>query len=168
MSLQEPLHGKIRHYIAVVAEDGLVRVQEIFDVFQSSRCVQKYRFVAKDNRYAAPSTVRKLFRIDFMAMMGVHDEAIHADFQEMIHRVGDEGASPDLQKWLRTSFRQRPKPIPQPGTQDESRLEPSSFQWHLISFVILQLSIKFSDRTSGRDAGESLERKPFTGSLVGI
>ena len=60
-------------------------------------------------------------------MMGVHDEAIHADLQEMIHRVGDDGTSSDLQERLRTSLRQRPKPRPQPGAQDEGCLESSPF-----------------------------------------
>jgi hypothetical protein len=29
-------------------------------------------------------------------MMGVHDEAIYANIQEMIHGVGDDGTSPNL------------------------------------------------------------------------
>jgi hypothetical protein len=32
--------------------------------------------------------------------MGIHDEAIHADVQEVIHGVSDDRASPDLEKWL--------------------------------------------------------------------
>ena len=48
MGLQEPLQGKIGHHIAVVAEDGLVLVQEIFNVFQSACRVQKDWFMAKE------------------------------------------------------------------------------------------------------------------------
>jgi hypothetical protein len=84
--------------------------------------------MAKEYGHTAPSPVRKFFRVDFRAMMGVHDEAIHADFQEMIHRVGDDGTFSDLQERLGTSLRQRPKPRPQPGCQDEGGLESSSFQ----------------------------------------
>jgi hypothetical protein len=128
MDFQEPLQGKIGYHIAIVAEDGLVLVQEIFNVFQSSCRVQKDGFMAKEYGPTAPSPVRKFFRVDFRAMMGVHDEAIHADFQKMIHCVGDDGTFSDLQERLGTSLRQRPKPRPQPGCQDEGGLESSSFQ----------------------------------------
>jgi hypothetical protein len=43
-------------------------------------------------------------------MMGVDDEAIDADFQEMVHRISDNGTSSDLKKRLRASVCQRPKP----------------------------------------------------------
>jgi hypothetical protein len=29
-------------------------------------------------------------------MMGIHNEAIHPDFQEMIHCIGDDGPASDL------------------------------------------------------------------------
>jgi hypothetical protein len=105
MDLQEPLQGKIGHHIPVVAEDGLVLVQEIFNIFQSPCCVQKDWFMAKDEGHTAPSPVRKFFRVDFRQMMGVHDETIHAIVQEMIHCIGDDGTSSDLQERLRTSLR---------------------------------------------------------------
>ncbi len=54
MGLQKPLQRQIGHHIAVVAEDGLVLVQEIFNVFQSPRCVQKDWFMAKGNRKTTP------------------------------------------------------------------------------------------------------------------
>ena len=89
--------------------------------------------MTKEDGYTAPPPVRKFFGVDFRAMMYVHDEAIHADAQEMIHRVGDDGTSSDLQERLGTSLRQRPKPHPQPGAQDKGCLEPASFQRHLTS-----------------------------------
>jgi hypothetical protein len=68
-------------------------------------------------------------RINFRTMMRVHNEMIDADFQEMIHYVSDDRTPSDLQERFRKSLRQRPKPRPQSSTQDESRLESSSFQF---------------------------------------
>ncbi len=65
--------------------------------------------------------------------MGVHDEAIHADCQKMIHRIGDDGTSSDLQERLRKSLRQRAKTRPQPGAQDEGCLESSSIQYNAVT-----------------------------------
>jgi hypothetical protein len=61
-------------------------------------------------------------------MMGVDDEAIHADCQEMIHYIGDDRTSSDLQKGLRKSVGQRAKPQAEPCAQDESGLESSLIQ----------------------------------------
>ena len=61
-------------------------------------------------------------------MVGIHDEAIYADIQEMVHGVGDDGAASDLQEGLRASLRQRPEPSPQAGAQNKSSLEASQFQ----------------------------------------
>jgi hypothetical protein len=135
MDLQELLQGKIGHHITVVAENGLIVVQEIFNVFQSACRVQKNGFMAKEYGYIAPSPVRKFFRVDLRAMMSVHDEAIHSDFQEMIHRVGDDGTSSHLQERLWKALRQRPKPCPESRAQDEGCLESSSsFQSYLMAF----------------------------------
>jgi hypothetical protein len=62
----------------------------------------------------------------FRAVMGVNDETIHADSQEMIHRIRNDGTPPDLQKRFRAMLRQGPKPRPQSRRQDKSRLKPSS------------------------------------------
>ncbi len=110
MSLQESLQREVRHDIAVMAEDGLVLVEEILNIFQSARRVQKGWFVAKNNGDTAPSPLRKFLRIKFRGMMRVHDEAIHADGQEMIHHIGDDGLSSDVQEGLWMSLRQRAKP----------------------------------------------------------
>ena len=126
MDLQKLLQGKIGHHITVVTEDGLILIQEIFNVFQSACRVQKNWFMAKEYGHTAPSPVRKFFRVDLRAMMSVHDEAIHSDFQEMIHRIGDDGTSSDFQERLWKSFRQRPKPCPESRAQDEGCLESSS------------------------------------------
>jgi hypothetical protein len=37
-------------------------------------------------------------------VMGIHDEAIHTDVQEVIHGVSNDWTSPDLEKWLRDAF----------------------------------------------------------------
>jgi hypothetical protein len=58
-------------------------------------------------------------------MMGVYDEAIDADFDEMIHRIGEEGMSSDLQERLRAFLSQRPKSCSQSGTEDEGGFESS-------------------------------------------
>jgi hypothetical protein len=128
MGLQERQQGKISDDVAVVTKDGLVFIQEILNVLQSPRRIQKYWFMAKGDGYTSPSPVRKFLRINFRAMMRVYDEAIHADFQEMIHNVSDDRTPSDLKERLRKSLRQRPKPRPQSGRQDEGCLESSSFQ----------------------------------------
>jgi hypothetical protein len=58
-------------------------------------------------------------------MMGAHDEAIDADFDEMIHCVGDERTFSNLQERLRTFLSQRPEPCSQSGAQDKSGFESS-------------------------------------------
>ena len=57
MIFQERLQGKIGDHIAVVAEDGLVLGQEIFDVFQPARRVEEDRLVPKEHGRAAPLPV---------------------------------------------------------------------------------------------------------------
>jgi len=84
--------------------------------------------MAKGNGYAPPLPLRKLLQVDSWQMMGVHDEAIHADFQEMIHRVGNDGTSSNLQQWLGTSLRERTKSHSQTGCQDKGCLESSFLQ----------------------------------------
>jgi len=73
----------------------------------------------------APSSVRKFLQVDFRTVMGIDDEAIHANFQEVIHRKRDNGTSFDLQERLGTSFCQRPKPRAQPSPQYKSGFESS-------------------------------------------
>jgi hypothetical protein len=110
VGLQKPPQGKIGDDIAIVAEDGLVLIQEIFDVFQSPSSVQKDWLMAKSNGDTAPSPVREFLRIDFRPVMCVNDESINSDFQEMIHYVGDDGTSSDLQERLWKLICQRLKP----------------------------------------------------------
>ena len=83
----------------------------------------------KSNGHTPPLPVGKFFRIDLRAVMGVHDDALHAGVQEMIHRVGDDGTPPHLQERLRTPLRQRVQPRPQAGAQDKGGFESPSFQW---------------------------------------
>src|SRR4030042_706681 len=87
--------------------------------------------MAKSNGHTAPSRFGKFFRKHLREMMRIYDEAIHADFQEMIHHVSGNRPSSDLQKRLRKSLRQRLKPSPQPGCQNKSCLESSFVQWVL-------------------------------------
>jgi hypothetical protein len=128
LGFYEPLQGKVGHHVSVIAEDGLVFGEEIFDVFQSARRVQKNRFMAKDDGHPPPLPVGKFFRVYFRAVVGIYDETIHARAMEMIHRIRDEGAPSDLQERFRTPFRQRAKPHPQSGAQDEGGFETSSGQ----------------------------------------
>jgi hypothetical protein len=134
MGFTEPLQGKIGHHVPVVAEDGLVLFQEIFNVFQPSRRVQKDGFMAKGDGYAPPFPVWKSFRINFRAVMGIHDETIHAGVTEMIHCVSNDGTSSNLQERLRTPLGQRAKPGPQAGAQDEGGLESPTFQFTFLLF----------------------------------
>jgi hypothetical protein len=101
MGLQKPLERQIGYDIAVVAEDGLIFVQKIFNIFQPSCRVQKDRLIAKGDGNSSPLSVRKFLQVDFRTMMGVDDKAIHADGQEMIHPIGDDGSPSELQKRLR-------------------------------------------------------------------
>jgi len=104
MGLQEPLQRKIGHHVAVVTENGFVLVQEILNVFQPPCRVQKGRFIAKGDGDTPPLPIRKFLRVTLRTVMGVHDEAIHADVQEVIHGVSDDRASLDLEKWLRDTL----------------------------------------------------------------
>jgi hypothetical protein len=90
--------------------------------------------MAKGDGNAPPLPVWKFFRINFRAVVGIHDETIHADATEMSHCVSDDGTSSDLQERLRTPLRQRAKPRPQAGAQDEGGLEPPSFQSNFLLF----------------------------------
>jgi hypothetical protein len=126
MGLTESLQGKVGHHVPVVAEEGLVLLQEVFNVFQSSRRVQKDGFVAKGDGHAPPLPVWKPFRINPRAVMGIHDETVHAGVTEMIHYVSDDGTPSNLQERLRTMLGQRAKPRPQAGAQDEGSLESPS------------------------------------------
>jgi hypothetical protein len=123
MGLQKPLEGQIGHDIAVIAEDSPILVQKVFNIFESSRRVQKDRLIAKGDRNSSPLSVRKFLQVDFRAMMGVDDKAIYAHGQEMIHRIGDHGSSSELQKRLRQLIGQRAKPQAESRAQDESGLE---------------------------------------------
>jgi hypothetical protein len=96
VDLQKPLQGKISYHIAVVAEDGLVPVKEILNIFQPTCRVEKNWFMTKDNGHTAPLPFRKLFQEGSRQMMGVYNETIHADFQEMIHGISNDGAASDL------------------------------------------------------------------------
>jgi hypothetical protein len=136
MGFQEPLQRKVGHHVSVVAEDGLVLVQEIFNVFQSPRRVQKDRFMAKGNGYTPPLPVGKFFQVSSRAVVGIHDEAIYADAMEMIHCVSDDGTSSDLKERLGAPLRQRAKARPQAGAQDEGGLESPSSQWHLTDGIL--------------------------------
>src|SRR4030043_925384 len=73
-------------------------------------------------------------------MMGVHDEAIDTDFDEVIHCIGEEGMSSDLQERLRAFLSQRPKSCSQSGAQNEGCLESSSLHCS-------HLYMSFSKRT---------------------
>ena len=132
MGFQEPLQGKVGHHVPVIAEDGLVLIQEIFNVFQSPCRVQKDGFMAKGDGHAPPLPVWKFFRINLRTVVRIHDETIHADATEMIHCVSDDRTSSDLQERLRTPLRQRAQPHPQAGAQDEGGLESPSLSIHLI------------------------------------
>ncbi len=59
MNFQEFLQRKIGYHIPIVAEDGFFLSQKIFNVFQSTCCVQKDGFMAKENGYTAPLFVRE-------------------------------------------------------------------------------------------------------------
>jgi hypothetical protein len=59
MNFQESLQRKIGYHIPIVAEDGFFLFQKIFNVFQSTCCVQKDGFMAKENGYTAPLFVRE-------------------------------------------------------------------------------------------------------------
>ena len=67
-------------------------------------------------------------------VMGIHDETIHAGAKEMIHGIGDDRTSSDLQEGLRTPLGQGAKPRPQAGAQDEGGLESPSFQFNSLLF----------------------------------
>ncbi len=110
MGLQKFAQGEVREHVPIVAEDGFVFIQKILNIFQPARRVQKHRFMAEGDGYAPPAPIRKFFRVDVRAVMGIHDKAIHANPQEMIHHVGDDGTPSDLQERLGTSICQGPKP----------------------------------------------------------
>ncbi len=55
--------------------------------------------------------------------MDVYNKAFDADAQEMIHRIGDYGASLEFQERFRTPLGQRTKPEAESSAQDESSLE---------------------------------------------
>jgi hypothetical protein len=132
------LQGKVGHHVSVIAEDGLVFGEEIFDVFQSARRVQKNRFMAKDDGHTPPFPAGKFLCVNLRAVMGIYDETIHARAVEMIHGIRDDGTPPDLQERFRTPFRQRAKPHSQTGSQDEGGFESPSCQWHLFSDFIFR------------------------------
>jgi hypothetical protein len=134
MGFTEPLQGKIGDHVPVVAEDGLVLFQEVFNAFQPPCRVQKDGFMTKGDGDAPPFPVWKSFRINLRAMMGIHDETIHAGVTEMIHYVGDDGTPSNLQERLRTPLGQRAKPRPQAGSQDEGGLESPSLQFTFLLF----------------------------------
>jgi hypothetical protein len=95
---------EVGHHIPIITEDGFIAVQEVFNVLQPACCVQQDWFMAKGYGYPPPSSFGKLFQIDFRQIMGVYDEAIHADAQEMVHRIGDDGTPSNLKEWLRALF----------------------------------------------------------------
>jgi hypothetical protein len=135
MGLQESTQGEVRDHIPVVAEDGFVSVQEVLNIFESACRVQQHGFMTEEDGYVPPAPIRKFFRVGFRTVMGIHDETIDANAQEMIHHAGDDGTSSDLQQRLGASLRQRPKPRPQSRAQNKSCLEPSSFQRHLTGIM---------------------------------
>ncbi len=105
MGFKKSPQGKIGHDIPIIPEDGLIFFKQIFDILQSSCGVQKDWLMAKKDGHAAPLPFKKPLQVDLGRVMGIHDEAVHPDFEEMVHPIGDDRTSSDLQERLRAAFR---------------------------------------------------------------
>ena len=99
--------------------------------------------MAKSDGRTAPLPVGKLLPVDFWAVVGVHDEAIHTDPQKMIHCVGDNRTSSNFQEGLRALLCERPKPRSETCSQDEGCSEPSSFLCALCAFAVSLIFLHF-------------------------
>jgi len=77
--------------------------------------------VAEDDRNAAPAAVGECPVVSLGAVMGIDDEAFHADAEEVVHRVGDEGTAADGQQGLGAIVGQRPHPHAQSRSEEKRR-----------------------------------------------
>jgi hypothetical protein len=105
MGFKECLQREVGHHIPVVTEDGLIVEKKVLDILQPSTRVEEDRFVTENNGGSTPAVDREFFREAFRIVMGVYDEAVDADAQEVVHRVSDQGAAFHLQERFWTALR---------------------------------------------------------------
>ena len=93
--------------------------------------------------------------------MRVHDEAVHADREQMVHRVRNDGPSSDRQERLWTSLRQRAEAHSQAGTQNESCLKPPFMRVRLQVYTFVACALSHSDVLIVRLRSPRLERPGY-------
>jgi len=120
---QERFKRKVGDNIAVVNDDAAVLSDQIPDILDAARRVQKHGFMAENDGNVPPSALRERFPVFLRAVMRVDDKTLHARGAQMLHRVSDDRAPADRQQRFGQVLRERPKSGAQPRAQNESRAD---------------------------------------------
>ena len=118
MRANRNLQRQVGENIAIVDDEG-ISSKEILHIFDSTRGLEKIRFVAKVDRSFPIGVARENRIIGFGTMMGVNDETFDAGFEQVVKSAGDQRLVRDRNQRLRQTFGKRPKPCPEPGTEDK-------------------------------------------------
>jgi len=98
MKSQERLQGQAGDHVSVITEDGFVFTNEIFNIFEASGGVEKDLFMPEVDGHAPPLPIRKFLQIDIRTVMRVDDKTLDADAEKVIHCIGNNRTSSDIQE----------------------------------------------------------------------